>query len=95
MGPWTELGNPCRGPDAERTFGGQSTFVFPVAGKDDAFIFMANRWNKTNLADSRYLWLPLQFKDNKPVVEWTQNWDLSIFDRKKPASSEPAAIRKR
>ncbi|MEI7730499.1 MAG: glycoside hydrolase family 43 protein [Verrucomicrobiota bacterium] len=80
-GPWTELGNPCRGQNADQTFGGQSTFVFPVAGKENAFIFMADRWNKTNLVDSRYLWLPLQCQASKPVVPWVQRWDLSIFAR--------------
>ncbi|MFZ2640935.1 MAG: glycoside hydrolase family 43 protein [Verrucomicrobiia bacterium] len=78
-GPWTELGNPCRGPEAEITFRGQSTFVFPVAGRKDTFIFMADRWNKTNLADSRHLWLPLQFKAGRPVVEWREKWNLSFF----------------
>ncbi|MCX6896659.1 MAG: glycoside hydrolase family 43 protein, partial [Verrucomicrobia bacterium] len=51
-GPWTELENPCRGPGATNTFGGQITFVFPIAGKVNSFIFMADRWNKTNLPDS-------------------------------------------
>jgi hypothetical protein len=80
-GPWTELGNPCRGPGAAGTFGTQSAFVFPVVGKKDAFIFMADRWNKTNLVDSRYVWLPLQFSDRQPIAEWTQSWDLSFFNR--------------
>ncbi len=79
-GPWTELGNPCRGPKAARTFGGQSTFVFPVAGKKNAFVFMADRWNKRDLPKSRYLWLPLQFEEGRPVVQWAAEWDLSIFD---------------
>jgi hypothetical protein len=78
-GPWTELGNPCRGPEAEITFRGQSTFVLPVTGRKDAFIFMADRWKKNDLADSRHLWLPLQFKDGRPVVEWREKWDLSFF----------------
>ena len=78
-GPWTELGNPCRGADAGKTFGGQSTFAFPVAGKPDAWIFMADRWNKTNLSDSRHLWLPLQFQDGRLVIEWRDAWDLSVF----------------
>ncbi len=29
-GPWTQHPNPCRGPKAELTFGGQSTFVLPI-----------------------------------------------------------------
>lgn len=73
-GPWTELGNPCMGPGATNTFGAQSTFVFPVAGRCDAWIFMADRWNKTNLVDSRYVWLPLQFQDGRPALEWVDAW---------------------
>ncbi|MFO1501530.1 MAG: glycoside hydrolase family 43 protein [Verrucomicrobiota bacterium] len=79
-GPWTELGNPCRGDRAEVTFGAQSTCVFPVAGKPNAFIFMADRWNKLDLPESRYVWLPLRFESDRPVVAWREQWDLSAFD---------------
>jgi beta-xylosidase len=76
-GPWTELGNPCRGDDADRTFYGQSTYVLPVTGKQDTFIFMADRWKQWNLEDSRYLWLPLRFDEaGAPIVEWRSRWTL-------------------
>ncbi|MFN2108426.1 MAG: glycoside hydrolase family 43 protein, partial [Anaerolineae bacterium] len=39
-GPWTELGNPCVGENSEITFGGQSTYILPVAGRQDAYIAM-------------------------------------------------------
>ncbi len=95
-GPWTELGNPCRGPGAAATFGAQSAFVFPVAGKTNAFIFMADRWNKTNLVDSRYVWLPLQFDDNgRPIVRWTQSWDVSFFERNPGSRNPPLPARKK
>jgi beta-xylosidase len=80
-GPWKELGNPCRGEGAAGTFGGQSTFVFPVAGLTNAFVFMADRWNKTNLVDSRYLWLPMQFTNNQPIVASAPSWELSSLAR--------------
>ncbi len=54
-GPWTGHGNPCVGP-ADRiatTFQSQSTFVLPMPGKKDAFIFMADRWNPGNAIDVR------------------------------------------
>lgn len=87
-GPWTELGNPCRGPGAERTFGGQSTSVFPVAGRPGNFIFMADQWNKTNLPDSRYLWLPVQFDKGTLEVIWHDRWRLDSFDSPpQPASA--------
>lgn len=78
-GPWTELGNPCLGPGASNTFGAQSTFVFTVSGRRDAWIFMADRWNKTNLMDSRYVWLPLQFRNDRPTIQWADQWNLASF----------------
>lgn len=75
-GPWKELGNPCRGENAEKTFFGQSTFVLPVAGKTGAFIFMADRWNKDDLKESRYVWLPVEFQEGKPIVKWQETWSL-------------------
>jgi len=75
FGPWTELGNPCRGEDAEITFRSQSTFVLPVAGKPGTFIAMFDRWKKWDLADSRYVWLPLGFDaEGRPVIPWRQSW---------------------
>ena len=75
FGPWKELGNPCTGEDAETTFQSQSTFVLPVQGKNDAFIFMADRWKQWDLADSRYVWLPVSFDaSSKPVIEWRNDW---------------------
>jgi beta-xylosidase len=83
-GPWRELGNPCHGADAATTFHSQSAFVIPVAGKPDAFILMADRWDKGDLPKSRYVWLPVQFNGDAPDVEWLDQWDLSFFDRRAP-----------
>lgn len=80
FGPWKELGNPCRGKDSALTFHGQSTFVLPVAGKKNAFIFMADRWTPENAIDGRYLWLPVQWQENKFVIPWKGQWQLSVFD---------------
>lgn len=74
-GPWKELGNPCEGKQAEITFAGQSTYVLPIAGKPDAFVFLADRWNKNDLSDSRYIWLPIRFNDSgHPVISWQDEW---------------------
>lgn len=80
-GPWKELGNPCRGKDAGKTFYSQSTYVLQV-GKD-RFIYMGDRWTPDNAIDGRYIWLPLEFEDGKPVLEWQDEWDLSWFNRRK------------
>jgi hypothetical protein len=77
FGPWTELGNPCQGKGAEVTYRGQSTFVLPVAGKPDTFIAMFDLWNKWDLADSRYMWLPFSFNaDGHPVLNWREKLSL-------------------
>jgi hypothetical protein len=73
-GPWTELGNPCKGEDAELTFHTQSTFIIPIQGKKDAFIFMADRWNPRNAIDGRYVWLPIEFENEMPVIRWRDEW---------------------
>ncbi len=80
FGPWTELGNPCIGEDADLTFHSQSTYVLPVPGKENAFIFMADRWEPENAIDGRYVWLPIQFEQGRPTIRWYDEWDLSIFD---------------
>ena len=81
FGPWQELGNPCIGEGAEFTFQSQSTFVLPVNGKKNAFIFMGDRWAPTNAIDGRYIWLPIQFSDNGiPFLEYTDEWNLSFFE---------------
>ena len=80
-GPWKELGNPCCGDDANNTFHAQSTFVLPVQGKKDTFIFMADRWKQWDLQNSRHLWLPIEFDgDGKPTVSWQSSWSLKNPD---------------
>ncbi|OIR12907.1 glycosyl hydrolases family 43 [mine drainage metagenome] len=81
-GKWTYMGNPCKGEGADTTYGGQSTYVLPVAGKKDAFIFIADRWVPSNAIDGRYFWLPIIFNENKISIEWKDEWDLSYFKRK-------------
>jgi beta-xylosidase len=78
-GPWQETGNPAVGEGSEITFDSQSTYVIPVAGKNDAFIFAGDRWNPANPIDGRYVWLPVRFEGNKIVLEWLERWDLSLF----------------
>jgi hypothetical protein len=68
MGPWKTMGNPCTGPGAGTTFDSQGTFVFEVADEPGSFVFMADRWRKTDLGDSRYVWLPVQVKDKALLI---------------------------
>ncbi len=81
LGDWKQHPNPAKGEGAKLTFHSQSTYILPINGKEDAFIFMADRWKPSNLQDSRYIWLPIFFEQEMPVIKWFDNWDLSIFDK--------------
>jgi beta-xylosidase len=82
-GPWVELGNPCRGTNRdngmgpEKSFGGQSTFVLPVHGREGAFIAMLDIWCPSNAIDGRYVWLPVQFDGSGFTIDWKDEWALT------------------
>ncbi|MBB3697573.1 family 43 glycosylhydrolase [Flammeovirga yaeyamensis] len=82
FGPWTELGNPVIGTEDQKatTFKSQSTYILPVQGKKDAFIFMADRWQPNNAIDGRYIWLPIQFDNDRIILEWKDQWDLTVYN---------------
>lgn len=87
-GPWLQHPNPCRGKDAALTFHSQSTFILPVPGKKNAFIFMADRWTPEHPSDARYIWLPIRFDNGFPVLEWTDKWNLQSFDMPGSAATD-------
>jgi sucrose-6-phosphate hydrolase SacC (GH32 family) len=70
MGEWKQQGNPCIGKDSAITFNSQSTYVLPLENKNGSFIFLADKWNKLDLEDSRYLWLPLHINNGKVEIKW-------------------------
>lgn len=81
FGNWTELGSPCVGEGSELTFHSQSTFVLPVQGKKDTYIFMGDRWTPENPIDGQYIWLPITFEADKPVIRWYDKWTLSALPK--------------
>ncbi len=86
-GPFTDLGNPCVGVNPrnglgpEKTFGGQISCIIPVEDRPGAFIAMFDIWKPEMPAEGLYVWLPLKFKNGRPVVGWRSEWDLSLFDQ--------------
>ena len=77
LGEWKQLPNPCVGEKADKTFGGQGTYSFPLQGKEDRFVFMADSWCPESLSDSRYIWLPIQFNEKGiPFIEWIDRWKI-------------------
>lgn len=75
LGPWEQLNNPCMGEGADKTFGGQATYIYKVEDKKlqhqfgSDYIFMADIWKPKELSDSRHLWIPITFLDGKPVLK--------------------------
>ncbi len=76
MGKYQNIGNPCIGPDNDKTYYSQSTFILPVDGKKNSYIALFDRWNKINLEDSRYVWLPMHFENGKMIIEWKDSWKI-------------------
>ena len=64
------------GNGADSTYGGQPAYILPVNGKQTFYIFMADKWNPGDLKDSRYIWLPVQFSNDEPYIEWMDEWNL-------------------
>jgi beta-galactosidase len=42
---------------------------------------MADRWDKRDLENSRYIWLPLRMEKAKPVIRWEDAWRPDLMDR--------------
>ncbi len=78
-GPWKSLGNPAMGKGALLTFNSQSSYVVPIDGKKEKFIFTADRWEPNNPIDGTYVWLPISFEEERPVIRWLDQWDLEFF----------------
>ena len=80
QGPWERLGNPCRGTRPETglgpdlTWGAQSTFLLPVAGRPGEVIALFDIWNPANHEESRYVWLPVTFEADRLWIDWKTAW---------------------
>ncbi|NQY73917.1 MAG: family 43 glycosylhydrolase, partial [Candidatus Margulisbacteria bacterium] len=78
-GPWERRGNPFRGENDQTSFDSQSTFVLPVPGYEDAYLYMGDRWQRGNIQHSPYVWLPIQLEPDNLTMEWEDEWTLEEF----------------
>lgn len=72
FGTWQNDGNPCIGVGANVTFDSQSTCLFRA--ENGQWIYYGDRWNAKDLADSRYIWLPVQFAGERLTISWKERW---------------------
>lgn len=78
MGRWENMGNPVASEkikDKRTTYGTQGTYILSLPEKNK-IIFMSDRWNKGNLKDSKYIWLPLTFVNGRPKIFWKDSWSF-------------------
>lgn len=80
FGPWTELGNPAIGKNADKTFGAQSTYIIKCKDRPEAYIAMFDIWRPENPIDGRYVLLPMDFTEDGFKIEFRSQWNLSYFD---------------
>jgi len=74
LGPWEELPNPCVGPNADLTFGGQSAAIIPVGPANKTPIAMFDIWRPKDLKTSGYLWLPIRWQENRMIIDRQPTW---------------------
>lgn len=86
FGPWENKGDPFVDDYQKTTHYSQSTDVLPYRDGNgelvpNKFIFMGDRWNPSDLKDSKYVWLPIELNaQNRTIAaRWYAEWDLSIF----------------
>lgn len=56
-----------------------------MEGKQNAYIAMFDKWNKTDLINSRYIWLPIEFQEeDKMDIAWQDKWSINEIFKNKP-----------
>lgn len=76
LGEWKELGDPCIGDTDKNTFHSQSSFILPVHGQKNKFIYMGDRWTPNDAINGRYIWLPVEFEGERFILNWKDEWKL-------------------
>lgn len=80
LGKWNTGANFAVDKLKHLTYNSQSCYVFKVPDKENAYIYMGDRWNSKNVEKSHHVWLPISMRSGYPVVKWYTQWDLTIFD---------------
>lgn len=50
------------------TFGAQGTYILPGDPEQGRYMFMADRWTRGKIGESRYVWLPLVVRNDGEVA---------------------------
>jgi len=64
-------------PAGTNTCNSQTTAILPVSGSSGtSYLFLGDRWNPNNLADSRYVWQPLTISGTTVTMTCQSNWTV-------------------
>lgn len=64
-------------PSGTNTCNSQTTAIVPVSGSSTtSYIFLGDRWNSGNLADSRYIWEPLTVSGTSASLTCRDSWTI-------------------
>jgi hypothetical protein len=64
-------------PSGTNTCNSQTTAILPVSGSSTtSYIFLGDRWNSGNLADSRYVWEPLTINGTTVSMACQASWTI-------------------
>lgn len=80
LGKWNTGSNFAVDKLKQVTYNSQSCYVFKVEGRENAYVYMGDRWNSKNVEKSHHVWLPISMRSGYPVVKWYDQWNLSTFD---------------
>jgi len=74
-GPWSSWRSFA--PSGTNTCNSQTTSILPVSGSSGtSYIFLGDRWNAGNLADSRYIWEPLTISGTTVSMTCQTSWTI-------------------
>lgn len=73
-GPWTNA--QLIAEKGTNTYNSQNTYTMVIEGtKQTTYLYMGDRWKNGTVA-SRYVWLPLQFSNDRLCLQYCTEWKL-------------------
>jgi hypothetical protein len=74
-GPWAAWRSFA--PSGTNTCNSQTTAVLPIVGSSTTtYMWMGDRWNPSNLTDSRYIWEPLTISGTTASITCHTSWNI-------------------
>ncbi|WP_251039353.1 hypothetical protein [Arthrobacter sp. ISL-72] len=77
QGPWSAWRDFAK--PGSRTFDSQVSVIVPVSGSErTTHIYIGDRWNRSDLFNSRTVVLPIEIQAGKAQLSWHETWSLDL-----------------